>query len=154
MYESVFDCKIHLDRQECIVHSCRSNFRIQVMNAEECLILGDSVTACLPEWDMQTDKSAQYTLVGQTSAFKLSMRNIVPFWETCRGNVSQNETLRPTGVHNTLLSVKLPRSSYQCGTLFHSGRHAEAMSPEMIPSYQHQFIPSFHCHTIQYFYQS
>ncbi|KAI5496324.1 hypothetical protein TVAGG3_0798380 [Trichomonas vaginalis G3] len=57
------------------------------------------------------------------------MRNIVPFWETCRGNVSQNETLRPTGVHNTLLSVKLPRSSYQCGTLFHSGRHA--MSPRM-----------------------
>ncbi|KAI5496328.1 hypothetical protein TVAGG3_0798440 [Trichomonas vaginalis G3] len=48
------------------------------------------------------------------------MRNIVPFWETCRGNVSQNETLQPTGVHNTLLSVKLPRSSYQCGTVSHS----------------------------------
>ena len=32
---------------------------------------------------------------------------------------------------NALLSVKLPRSSYQCGTLFHSGRHAEAMSPRM-----------------------
>ena len=31
----------NFDRQECIVHSCRS----------ACLIPGDIVTACLPEWD-------------------------------------------------------------------------------------------------------
>ena len=79
MYESVFDCKIHLDRQECIVHSCRSNFRIQVMNAEDCLILGDMQWQCLPEWDMQTDKSAQYTLVGRSFAIALWLQKIVLF---------------------------------------------------------------------------
>ncbi|EAX64792.1 hypothetical protein TVAG_419740 [Trichomonas vaginalis G3] len=66
------------------------------------------------------------------------MRNIVPFWETCRGNVSQNETLRPTGVHNTLLLVKLPRSSYQCGTLSHSRSprkepHIDSLFPASLP---------------------
>ncbi|KAI5505318.1 hypothetical protein TVAGG3_0643150 [Trichomonas vaginalis G3] len=57
------------------------------------------------------------------------MRDIVSFLETCRGNVSQNETLRPTGVHNTLLSVKLALSydAEHCSFW----RHAEAMSPRM-----------------------
>ncbi|EAX90910.1 hypothetical protein TVAG_469850 [Trichomonas vaginalis G3] len=66
------------------------------------------------------------------------MRNIVPFWETCRGNVSQNETLRPSGVHNTLLSVKLPRSSYQCGTVSQSRSprkepHIDSLFPASLP---------------------
>ena len=59
------------------------------------------------------------------------MRKSVSFWETCSDNVSRNETCRPTRVHNTLLSVKLPHSSYECGRLSHSGRHAVTMSPGM-----------------------
>ncbi|KAI5519118.1 hypothetical protein TVAGG3_0530690 [Trichomonas vaginalis G3] len=59
------------------------------------------------------------------------MRNSMPFWETCTGNVSRNDTCRPTRVHNALLSVKVPHSSYECGTVCHSGRHAQAMSPGM-----------------------
>ena len=72
------------DRQECIMHSCRSQF----------LILGDIASACLPEWDTLlhsecdcktlTDKSVLCTLVGQSSTFKLWMRNFLSFYETSK----------------------------------------------------------------------
>ena len=90
------------DRQTCIVHSCRS----------ACRIPGDIVTACLPEWDnllqsecdckTLSDKSVLCTLVGHSVSFKLWMGNLISFWETCSDNVSRNETLWPTRVHNTL----------------------------------------------------
>ena len=95
----------NFDRQECIVHSCRS----------QCIIPGDIVTACLPEWDnllqsecdckTLTDKSVLCTLVGLHVSFR----------ETLSLHVSQNETIFrihnlnaevwPTRVHNTLLSI-------------------------------------------------
>ena len=81
---------------------------------------------------------AQYTLVGQSFAITFWLQKIVPFWDTCRGNVSQNETLRPTRVHNTLLSVKVPHSSYECGTFYHSTRprkepHIDSLFPASLP---------------------
>ena len=50
----------HADQQECTMHSCRSKFRIQVMNAEQYAILGDMHRQCLPEWDTATVRSAYY----------------------------------------------------------------------------------------------
>ena len=55
LYESVFDCKIHLDRQECIVHTCRSKFCNHILIAEDCLILGDMQRHCLPKWYRHTN---------------------------------------------------------------------------------------------------
>ena len=33
----------------------------------------------------------------------------MPFWETCTGNISHNDILRPTRVYIILLSVKVPQ---------------------------------------------
>ena len=103
------------DKQECTMHSCRSKFCNRILIAINCLVLGDMHRQCLPEWHMQTNKSAQCTLVGQSSAFKLWMRNSMPFWETCTGNVSQNETLRPSGVHIIIKNSKKKHFSFFFG---------------------------------------